>query len=121
MHLRSRTTLVSSLLRALEAFPVVFDVAALREVFPVVFDVADLRENALELIGSFNGTAPYAEVALGARNFLSMKQEKPPAESLADLRADLAKLGAAELAEKASMQVPVALAAHEAYIRRIYK
>mmetsp|Transcript_45259 Transcript_45259/g.105887 ORF Transcript_45259/g.105887 Transcript_45259/m.105887 type:complete len:1502 (+) Transcript_45259:3-4508(+) len=126
MHLRSRTTLVSSLLRALEAFPVVFDVAALREV------PADLK-NALELIGSFNGTAPYAEVALGARNFLSMKQEKPPAESLADLRADLAKLGAAELAEKASMQanllpalmfdaeVPVALAAHEAYIRRIYK
>jgi len=124
LHVRTRATLVCALLRALADFPVVFNVDSLRDLPPALSAV--LRE-----MGAYEGAA-LSEVALAARNFLAMKQSKPPQEALAELRADLARLGPAALAQETGLQTNLlpalfldadeatALRAHEAYQRRIY-
>lgn len=124
LSLRTRTTLVLSLLRSLASFPKTFDVEALRDL------PSDLQQ-VLQRIAGFNDRK-YIEIELACKNFLDMKAAKPVAERIADLRAALLKLGPETLAQEPTLSATmltqlfadaddkVALAAKEAYVRRIY-
>jgi len=124
MSLRRRSTLVCSLLRSLATFPSVFDVVALRavpeELKAIIAQIADLP------------SPTYADVSLEARNYMDLKQAKPLADTLADLKEGLTKMGPTDLAAETDLQAnlltklfhdsddKVALLATETYVRRIY-
>merc|ERR1719387_90866 len=84
-QLGARSALVNSLLRQLSAFPERFNVEPLRDLPPsldVVVSLSQLPGNA------------YKEVALTAAKFGLMKAEKPFADAVAELKADLKANGA---------------------------